>query len=122
MSLFYRACSLYSIKPASFSVLIYEVIQKRFAGHNKWSKIKHKKGLNDVKRGVIVSRFTKELITAIKSSKSADPLVNPRLSSLMIKARTLNIPKITVESAIKKAQGPDGSDLTEAVYEGLPSS
>ncbi|KAI9151041.1 hypothetical protein H9P43_009656 [Blastocladiella emersonii ATCC 22665] len=88
------------------------------AGHNKWSKIRHKKGDADTRRALVFSRLGREIINAVKSSGSSDPSANAALAALLQKARSLNMPKASIESAIKKAQGPDAVTLTSALYEG----
>ncbi|KAJ1948297.1 hypothetical protein FBU59_001661 [Linderina macrospora] len=40
--------------------------QKRFAGHNKWSKIKHTKGAADVKKGTLFANLSKDITAAAK--------------------------------------------------------
>lgn len=47
-----------------------------------------------------------------------DPQMNPRLRVLMQNAKAANMPKDTVERAIKKATDKDASDYKEIVYEG----
>lgn len=48
----------------------------------------------------------------------ADPDMNPRLRVLMQNAKAANMPKDTVERAIKKATEKDAGDYKEIVYEG----
>ena len=41
-------------------------VQKRFAGHNKWSKVKHVKGVKDLERGILFTKLSKEIQLAVK--------------------------------------------------------
>ncbi len=88
------------------------------AGHNKWSKIKRKKGAEDAKRSKIFSRIIKEIQVAIKESGNPDPDSNPRLRLAMANAKGANMPKDNVERAIKKASEGGGEDILELTYEG----
>ncbi|WP_290146441.1 YebC/PmpR family DNA-binding transcriptional regulator [Paramuribaculum intestinale] len=63
------------------------------------------------------TRIGKEITIAAKSGGS-DPDTNPRLRVLMQNAKAANMPKDTVERAIKKATEKDSSDYKEIVYEG----
>ncbi|MDE6271778.1 MAG: YebC/PmpR family DNA-binding transcriptional regulator [Muribaculaceae bacterium] len=63
------------------------------------------------------TRIGKEITMAVKAGGS-DPQMNPRLRVLMQNAKAANMPKDTVERAIKKATDKDASDYKEIVYEG----
>ena len=63
------------------------------------------------------TRIGKEITIAVKSG-GPDPSTNPRLRMLMQNAKAANMPKDTVERAIKKATDKDASDFKEIVYEG----
>ena len=63
------------------------------------------------------TRIGKEITMAAKSG-GPDPDMNPRLRVLMQNAKAANMPKDTVERAIKKATEKDASDYKEIVYEG----
>ena len=88
------------------------------AGHNKWSKIKRKKGALDAKRSKIFSRIIKEITVAVKEGGSGDPDFNPRLRLAVANAKGANMPKDNVERAIKKALDADSADLHQPTYEG----
>ena len=88
------------------------------AGHSKWANIKHRKGRQDAKRGKIFSRLIRELTVASKLGGPA-PEDNPRLRTALDKALTANMPKDTIERAIKRGSGAaEGEDLEETTYEG----
>ena len=88
------------------------------AGHNKWSKIKRKKGAEDKKRSKIFSRLIKEITVAVKEGGSGDPDFNPRLRLAIANAKGANMPKDNIERAIKKAESSDSGDLHQPTYEG----
>jgi YebC/PmpR family DNA-binding regulatory protein len=88
------------------------------AGHNKWSKIKRKKGALDAKRSKIFSRLIKEINVAVKEGDSGDPDFNPRLRVAISNAKGANMPKDNIERAIKKALDSDGAAIHQPTYEG----
>ncbi len=63
------------------------------------------------------TRISREITSCVKSS-GADPQMNPRLRMLMLKAKAENMPKDSVERAIKKALDKDTADYKEIIYEG----
>ncbi len=88
------------------------------AGHSKWANIKHRKAAQDKKRGKIFTRIIRELMVAAKSG-GGDPNTNPSLRLAMDNARAENMPKDTMERAIKRGTGEiEGADYEEVVYEG----
>lgn len=87
------------------------------SGHSHWAGIKHKKGLADAKRSQMFSKLAKELTIAAKEGGGADPMANPRLRTVMEKAKEANMPSENVERAIKKAMGADAGQLEEVLIE-----
>ena len=63
------------------------------------------------------TRIGKEITIAAKAG-GPDPDTNPRLRALMQNAKAANMPKDTVERAIKKATEKDTGDYKEIIYEG----
>lgn len=87
------------------------------SGHSKWANIKHRKGAADKKRGAQFTKISKELMVAARLGGS-DPSGNPRLKIAISKARSVNMPKDTMERAIKKGAGElEGQTFEEIVYE-----
>lgn len=85
------------------------------SGHNKWSKIKHKKGTEDARKSKIFSRLSK-LITS--ESKKVNGNVNsPSLVTAVEAAKKENMPKDTIERAIKKGTESGTIALESVVYE-----
>lgn len=87
------------------------------AGHNKWAKVKRTKAVLDVRKGKVFSRLSREI--TIASRTGGDPGSNPRLRTLLLKARDANMPAENVDRAIKKGTGElAGSMIEELTYEG----
>lgn len=87
------------------------------AGHSKWANIKHRKGAQDKKRGKIFTRCIKDIYVAVK--EGGDELSsNPRLRTAIQNAKGVNMPKGTIERAIKKAASKDSESYIETTYEG----
>jgi transcriptional/translational regulatory protein YebC/TACO1 len=88
------------------------------AGHSKFKNIMYRKGAQDAKRAKVFTKIIRELTVAAKTGLS-DPNANPRLRAAMIAARDANMPKDTMERAIKRgAGGDDGTAYEEVRYEG----
>lgn len=88
------------------------------SGHSKWANIQHKKSANDAKRGKIFTKIIRELTVAAKLG-GTDPEGNPRLRNAILKAKEANMPKDTMERAIKKGSGElEGVNYEEFIYEG----
>ena len=88
------------------------------SGHSKWANIQHKKSANDAKRGKIFTKIIREIVVAAKTG-GADPNGNARLKTAILKAKEANMPKDTIERAIKKGAGDsDGTNYEEFTYEG----
>lgn len=88
------------------------------AGHSKWANIKHRKGAQDAKRGKIFTKLIKEITVAAKIG-GGDIESNPRLRTAVDKAKNANMPKDTIDRAIKKGCGDlDGVSYEEGVFEG----
>lgn len=87
------------------------------AGHSKWANIKHKKAAADAKRGKIFTRVIKEITVA--SKLGGGDLESPRLRLAVDRALDANMPKDTIERAIKRGTGNvEGVDYEETRYEG----
>lgn len=88
------------------------------AGHNKWSKIKRQKAVQDARRSKVWARLTRDIMIAAREG-GGDPGMNPRLGLAVDKAKTENMPKENIERAIKRGTGEiEGADYEEVVYEG----
>ena len=87
------------------------------AGHSHWAKIKRAKGATDAKRGKIWSKIARKIIIAAKNG--GDPRDNLNLRYTIDEAKAANMPRDTIEKAIKKGTGELGGENYEAAtYEG----
>jgi YebC/PmpR family DNA-binding regulatory protein len=87
------------------------------AGHNKWSKVKHKKAAADSKRSKVWTKIIREITVASRTG-GGDPQANPRLRKAIDDARSSNMPKDNIQRAVSKGSGGEGANLEELVYEG----
>ena len=87
------------------------------AGHSKWANIKHRKGAQDKRRAKLFTRAIKDIYVAVKESGD-DISSNPRLRTAIQNAKGVNMPKDTIERAIKKASSNSGETYIETTYEG----
>jgi YebC/PmpR family DNA-binding regulatory protein len=88
------------------------------AGHSQFKNIMHRKGAQDARRARQFARLIREITVAARQGLP-DPASNPRLRAAITAARQANMPKDTVDRAIKKASGAGaGDDYVEVRYEG----
>ncbi|HEY8183501.1 MAG TPA: YebC/PmpR family DNA-binding transcriptional regulator [Thermoanaerobaculia bacterium] len=88
------------------------------SGHSRWSTIKHKKGATDAKRGKLFTRLIKEMTVAARQG-GGDINGNPRLRAAVTEAKNNNMPKDTIERAVKRGSGElEGASYEEITYEG----
>ncbi|HOM60513.1 MAG TPA: YebC/PmpR family DNA-binding transcriptional regulator [Anaerohalosphaeraceae bacterium] len=88
------------------------------SGHSHWAGIKYKKAANDAKRGKLWSKISRMIIVAAKNG-GGDPEANLALRYAIDKAKAANMPKDTIEKAIKKGTGElGGVHYEEVLYEG----
>lgn len=91
------------------------------SGHSKWANIKHRKASVDARRGPVFTKVSR-LITVAARKGGADPAMNASLRLALEKARAANMPKDTIERAIKKGTGDlEGMQFEELFYEGYGS-
>lgn len=87
------------------------------SGHSKWSTIKRAKGAADAKRGKLFTKIIRELQVASRIG-GGDPKNNPRLRDAIADAKENNMPKDTLERAIKRGTGElEGSQYEQITYE-----
>ena len=88
------------------------------AGHSHWAGIKHKKAVVDAKRGKLWSKLARVIIVAAKNG-GGDPAANLALRYAIDKAKAANMPKDTIEKAIKRGTGDvEGVSFESVQYEG----
>ena len=91
------------------------------AGHSKWANIKHRKAAQDNKRAKVFTRAIKEITIAARDG-GAELDTNPSLRLAVQNAKGANMPKDTIERAIKKGIGGEGANLVEITFEGYASN
>lgn|SRR3989344_8938546 len=84
------------------------------SGHNKWSKIKHKKAASDAKKSQIFSKIVR-LIT-VEARLTKGDINSPGLKAVIEKAKSVNMPSENIDRAIKKA-GECPENLESVTYE-----
>jgi len=88
------------------------------SGHSKWSTIKHKKAALDSRRGKAWSKHARAITMTAKMG-GGNPNDNPRLRLAIDKAKADNMPKDTIEKAVKKGTGElEGETYEDVLYEG----
>lgn len=88
------------------------------SGHSKWHNIQGRKNAQDVKRGKIFQKMSREIYMAAKAG-GPDPSTNPALRLVIDKAKSANMPNDNVDRAIKKATSAgEGEHYDEITYEG----
>lgn len=88
------------------------------AGHSQFKNIMHRKGAQDARRARQFAKIIREITVSARHG-IPEPASNPRLRAAVTAARQANMPKDTVDRAIKKATGAAGSDdYVEVRYEG----
>lgn len=85
------------------------------SGHNKWSKIKHKKAATDAQKSKIFSKHA--ALIAMESRKAKGNLASPGLLASIERAKKDSMPKENIDRAVLKGGGADGASLTEVLYE-----
>lgn len=85
------------------------------AGHNKWSKIKHKKAATDAHKSKVFSKYAR-LIT-VESKKASGNTSSPSLRAAIEKARAANMPKDNIDRAVAKGKTGTAHTLVEVIYE-----
>ena len=89
------------------------------SGHSHWAGIKQRKGVNDAKRANVFTKYGRLVSIAAKQG-GGNPDHNFSLRLAIDQARSVNMPKDTIERAIKKGTGElkDGAEIEEVIYEG----
>ncbi len=88
------------------------------SGHSHWAGIKHRKGINDAKRGKVFTKHGKLIAIAAREG-GGSPDTNFQLRLTIDRARLDNMPKDNIERAIKRGTGElnDQSEIQEIIYE-----
>ncbi len=88
------------------------------SGHNRWSKIKHKKEAQGAAKGKLFTKLIKEITVASRMG-GGDPAGNARLRAAIDAAKDANMPSENIVRAVKKGTGElAGVHYEEVQYEG----
>jgi len=85
------------------------------SGHNKWSKIKHKKAATDAQKSKIFGKVAR--LIAVESKKAGGDVNSPGLRLAIDKAKEVNMPKDNIDRAVAKGTSADTAALESVVYE-----
>ena len=108
---------LYSAKRVCRATSVHFLPSRTFAGHNKWSKIKRKKAVNDAARNKLFTKILREVQFTLRGVDG--DITKSKAVQVLNKAKNVGVPKNNIESAIKRATQKEGSDTFEmAEYEG----
>ena len=90
------------------------------SGHSHWAGIKHRKGINDAKRGTVFTKHGK-LITIAARDGGGNPDMNFSLRIAVDKAKAVNMPKDNIDRAVKRGTGElkDAAQIEEIIYEAM---
>lgn len=88
------------------------------AGHSHWARIKRAKAVTDARRGKAWSKLSRAIIVAARAG-GGDPSMNLNLRYAIDAAKAENMPKDTIERAVKKGAGAgEGVEYQEMLFEG----
>jgi len=86
------------------------------SGHSKWAQIKRQKGAEDAKKSKLFGKLGSLIATEAKKAKGDTNA--PGLRTIVEKAKKENMPKDTIERAIKKGAGGESDAMEALTYEG----
>ncbi len=85
------------------------------SGHNKWSKIKHKKAATDGLRSRVFSKHA--ALIAMEARKAGGNATSPGVMAAVERAKKDSMPKDNIERAIAKGSGAGSAALEEVIFE-----
>ena len=85
------------------------------SGHNKWSKIKHKKAATDAQKSKVFGKLSR--LIAVESKKAGGDVNSPSLRVAIEKAKQSNMPTDNINRAVQKGVSDTSSTLEEVLYE-----
>ena len=85
------------------------------SGHNKWSKVKHKKAATDAVKSKVFTKLIR--LISVEAKKAGGNTESPGLKAAIGKAREANMPNDNIERAIKKAANDTGPKMEKVIYE-----
>ncbi|OXC67584.1 hypothetical protein AYX13_03876 [Cryptococcus neoformans] len=91
------------------------------SGHNRWSKIRHRKGAADQQRGTLFAKLSREIMVSMRPPASADPALNSRLATALQKAKDQGLTKQGIENAMARARTVAEGSGQSVIYEAVAS-
>ena len=89
------------------------------SGHSKWHNIQKTKGAADAKKAKIFTKYAREMAIAIKEGGGADPASNSKLSAVISRAKSENVPNENINRILHKYQsGAAAENYEHVTYEG----
>src|SRR3989344_2427014 len=85
------------------------------SGHNKWSKIKHKKAASDAVKSRVFSKFAR--LISVESKKVKGDINAPGLRLAIERAKKENMPGDNIERAVAKGKSDTGTSLEKVIFE-----
>ncbi len=85
------------------------------SGHNKWSKIKHKKATSDAQKSKHFSKLSRLITVEVKRAEGDRNSASVR--KVVEQAKAINMPNENIEKAIKRAEQSDTQEMESVVYE-----
>ncbi|HFC10825.1 MAG TPA: YebC/PmpR family DNA-binding transcriptional regulator [Candidatus Kaiserbacteria bacterium] len=85
------------------------------SGHSKWATTKRQKASTDAAKSRVFARFSR--LIALESKKTAGDISSPGLSSAISRAKSVNMPKDSIDRAVAKGMSKDADALEQIVYE-----
>ncbi len=85
------------------------------SGHNKWSKVKHRKEATDARKSKTFGKLAQ--LIAVESRLAAGDTSAPGLAAVIAKARAANMPADNIERAVKRGTGGEAAALERVTYE-----
>lgn len=86
------------------------------SGHNKWSKIKHKKAASDAQKGKLFSKHS--AIITMEVRRAGGNTESAGVIAAIERSKRDSMPKDNIERAIAKGSGAGASELEEIMFEG----
>jgi YebC/PmpR family DNA-binding regulatory protein len=87
------------------------------SGHNKWSKIKHKKAATDAEKSRVFSKHSR--LIAMEARRVKGDLSSASLIAIIERAKKDSMPKDNIERAVAKGSASANSSLSEILFEGF---
>ncbi len=88
------------------------------SGHSKWSKVKHQKASTDASRSQLFTKASRMITVSVREGGgTSDPAKNFRLRLAMEHAKSVNMPKETIQRAIQRAADKETKALESLTYE-----